>query len=460
MNKTIITALAVYAGVGLQAQAQVSSWPPVLNVATMPNANGTVGGVVNPISTTKLGLLNISLNNQFQAYQTATSPKHYGIEVSPNDPRIIGGVNWDNLSYTYGSAMGCAGTITYRSASRVINNATIIGAINKALSWPVGKGLAGADPGVTGGPLNAIGSPYAGQFNTTAKIVVVNYDNGNVMPPYPSTQDYVGNEALVGFDTAVWNAPWWLAGLPDATQANGTVVPLNWPNQNYSSWGKPWYDANNNVDAWVGARVFIIDPRNTNPNLWCFDVTPFFALEESYCYYCWDTMDRVTDGTISYGTASVPPCQNVVNPTCAATGSGNTKFYWTLKFNNVQGGWVDDANGPNYVLSSGIKAGSLYYDNICGFGPAFGNTYGWKLDDADFAGSQYALDFAVSGVTIYSTWKFQTLSDGANWPMARYSMTAGGHGFSPMCGVYSGTVTMTEYDRENTQFGGVWCVAP
>ena len=226
MKKTVMTAVAVYAGVALQMQAQtVASFPSAIHVTTQPNINGTVGSVANPVPTTKLGLLNFSLNNKFQAYSAGGG--HWGIEVKPGDPRLgtpPGSVTWDNISYTYGDAAGCQGTVTYKSATRTINNATIIGAINKALSWPVGKNSAlQADNSVLGGILVARLSPYAGQFSTKAMIVVVNYDNGRALPPYPPTQDYVGDEGtgLGSFDTAVWNAPWFLNGLPDLSQADG-----------------------------------------------------------------------------------------------------------------------------------------------------------------------------------------------------------------------------------------------
>lgn len=457
-----MTALAVFAGVGLQAQAQVS-WPSAIHITSIPNINGTKGTVANPVPTTKLGLLSFSLNNRFQAYSTLN---HWGIEVKPNDPRIRNGtVNWDNISYTYSDAVDCNGTIQYRSASKTVNNATIIGAINKALSWPVGKNSSmQADASVLGGPLVASGTvlnpnPYRGQFTSNAKIVAVNYDNGRALPPYPPTEDYVGDEGTgVGtFDTSVWNAPWYLNGLPDINQADGSVIGLNWPNQNYISWGKLWLDMD--AQIWAGARVFLIDPKNANVNLRCFDVTPFFALEESYCYYCWDTMDRVTDGKITFGTSTTaPPCATG-SSACGVTGNGTTRFYWTVKFDNVQGGWEDDANAPDYLLSYGFKAYSLYYNTICNFDQSWGDTFGWKLDDSDQPGSVYSLGFTVSGIATYP-WKFKALSDGASWPMGKYSMSAAGHGFSPMCGVFSGPVSMTEYDRSDKQFGGDWCVSP
>src|SRR5450759_1000260 len=58
----------------------------------------------------------------------------------------------------------------------------------------------------------------------------------------------------------------------------------------------------------------------------CFDVTPFFALEESYCYYCWDTMDRVTDGKVTFGTSTTaPPCATG-SSACGVSGTRTTLF--------------------------------------------------------------------------------------------------------------------------------------
>jgi len=449
MKKSVMTALAVYAAVAFQAQAQVT-WPSAVHITTAPDLAGDVGNVTT-VPTTKLGLLSFSLASKFQAYSVGG---HWGIEVKPNDPRVNSGtVIWDNISYTYGDAVSCAGAATYRSSSRTINNLTIIAAINKALSWPVGTG-------VLGGPLVAVNSPYKGAFTTSAKIVAVNYDDLRGLPPYPPTEDYVGDEVTTG-DLGIWNAPWYFEGAPDFSQVDGSLIPLNWPNQNYISWGKIYTTEGD--PSWIGVRVFLIDPKNANANLKCFDVTPFFALEEAYCYYCWDTMDRVTDGKITYGTtSSSPPCATGTSA-CGVSGSGTTRFYWTVKFDNVQGGWTDDRNAPNYLLNDSIAGtadnASLYYNTICGFDPSWGDTFAWKLDDSDQPGSLYALGFTVSGQATYS-WKIQKLSDGASWPVGKYSMAASGYGFSPMCGVFSGAVSMTEYDRSNKQFGGDWCVSP
>ena len=68
------------------------------------------------------------------------------------------------------------------------------------------------------------------------------------------------------------------------------------------------------------------------------------------------------------------------------------------------------------------------------------------------------LAFTVNGIATYK-WSFKTLSDGYSWPMGTLSMSATGHGYSPMCGFFTGPVSITEYDKSNSQFGGVWCLS-
>jgi hypothetical protein len=371
------------------------------------------------------------LVNQFQAYAKPVGSTTWGVQVSP--PRFFTPARtWDNKSYDYLS--NCLGKVTYRSNIKQVNNQSIIASINAAFSQRV----AGAD-----GIFVKAGSIYAGAFNPlTAKIVVVNYDNGQLLPPYPPTVDNFYAAPPVN----VWNAPYNLGTIPDPAAADGAEMQLAWPNQNYISWGKP-DPSSFPVAQWIGARVFVLDPKNANINLRCFDVTPFFALEESFCKFCWDTMDRVTDGTITRGTAVTdPPCATG-GTSCGVQGSGTTKIYWTVKFNNVAGNWL---RNPNFLLE-------WYYVNIIGL-DAF-STYGAKLDDTDVPASLTSLAFTVNGVATY-TWSFKKLSDGFSWPMGTMSMTSGGHGYSPMCGVFSGPVSMVEYDRANVLFGGVWCMAP
>jgi len=419
MRKSLYTALVVAVGIASQAGAATPSAVHITNPAKV-------------IPTTKLGLLSISLNNQFQAYDKPAGSSTWGVQIKPS--RITSPARtWDNTSYDYLS--NCLGVVTFRSNTKQVNNASIIASINAAFSYRVG--------GTGVGIFNKAGSAYLGAFGTTtAKIVVVNYENGQQLPPYPPTEDNFYAAPPVN----VWNAPYSWSGFPDPTAVDGQEAQLIWPGQNYIAWGKPdpaAFPAAN----WIGARVFVLDPKNPNINLRCFDVTPFFALEESFCKFCWDTMDRVTDGSITRGTAvSDPPCA-IGGITCGVKGSGTTKIYWTVKFNSTAAIWP---RNPNYQLA-------WYYVNIIGLDATA--IYGTKLDDTDVPASQTSLAFTVNGIATY-TWTFKKLSDGFSWAMGTLSMTSAGHGYSPMCGLFNGPVSITEYDRANAMFGGVWCVAP
>jgi hypothetical protein len=247
----------------------------------------------------------------------------------------------------------------------------------------------------------------------------------------------VDNSPYVG-----WNGrPDVQPGYPMLGDLFGDYVAMEWPAPNYIAWGKPvtlWQSGQYTVPSeWAGARVFVIDPNNANINLRCFDVTPFFSLEESYCWICWDTMDRVTDGTITAGeTVSDPPCA-IGGATCGRKGSGTTRLYWTVKFSNVETYGKHDFN--NNLLG-------WYYDQFLGF-----SYYGL---DTRFS---YIYGVPLSGYATYK-WSYKTLSDGYTWPVGTYNMTSAGYGASPMCGHFTGPVTLTEYDRNNSMFKGVFCL--
>jgi len=447
MRKYLFTALVVAAGVASQAGA---AWPPAYHItdqSTAPFAK---------IPTTKLGQLSISLANTFQLYTNWWgSTLYYGVNINPSRPAIplVRPANrtWENNSYEYLSS--CLGTVKYASLTKQINNVTLINAINAAFTTFI------PFTGTPGGLFNTPGSGYTGAFNpATARIVVVNYNNLQQAPPYPPTEDNYSPTIKAN----VWNAPYNLQGSPftglDPRNINGQEIQLNWPNQNYIAWGKPSpYAGAVGNQVWIGARVFVLDPANANVNLRCFDVTPFFTLEEGFCWFCWDTMDRVTDGTVTRGsttTISDPPCATGLTvSTCGISGSGVTYWYWTVKFNNVNAKFN---RNPNYLLDwyykgprsfTGIDSGSLYF-------------YGADLDDTKADQSFQGLAFTVSGIATYN-WQFQTLSDGFNWSMGTISSAyMFGHGYSPMCGLFSGTVTIAEYDKTAAGFGGAWCLTP
>lgn len=435
MNKTLVAAALLSAGVAGQVGAQI-------DFPFGPSYQVTDPAFIVP--TTKWGLLNISLNNQFQAYQRGS--QNWGVKINPPVAEFPNRT-WTSDSYSY--LNNCLGTVTYTSDKKTINNKSIIAALNAGLR---------RSKGGTPGPLNAPGSLWAGSFTSNAKIVVVNYENKGGLPPYPPTRDAFDVQDDDIFETAdegdllftAANAPWNLAGIPDEFATDGTYIPLAWPNQNYISWGKP--DETAEIFNWVGTRVFVIDTANSNPLLRCFDVTPFFAFEEAYCKFCWDTLDRVTDGKI-VRNADIPsdaPC--AINPDiqCGVTGNGVTKIYWTIKFSNVGS---DQQLYPNLLLDRyyGAYLGNLGFeqDEI---------VYGTILDDTDISASQTSLVFNVSGVATYK-WSFKKLSDGFMWPIGNWSMSASGHGYSPLCGVFTGSVSMPEYDRSNRTFNnGGFCI--
>lgn len=429
MNKTLVAAVLLSAGVAGQVGAQNIDFP------FGPSVQVTDPYFVMP--TTKWGLLNVSLNNQFQAYQKGN--QNWGIKINPPVPGYPNRT-WTSDSYNYLNE--CLGTVTYLSDKKKVDNRSIIAALNAGLRRTKGG---------TAGPLNRAGSPFSGSWNVTkAKIVVVNYENKGGLPPYPPTRDAFDAEEVFEpseFDgellfTAA-NAPWNLAGIPDDMASDGTYIPLAWPNQNYISWGKP--DDSSDYFNWMGARVFVIDTTNPNPLLRCFDVTPFFAFEEAYCKFCWDTLDRVTDGKITRD-ADIPsdaPCALNPDIQCGIKGSGTTKIYWTVKFSNIGS---DQQLYPNLLLDR-YYIGFL---NNLGF-EQDEVVYGTILDDTDINSSQTSLVFTVAGVATYK-WSFKTLSDGLSWPIGSWSMSASGYGYSPLCGVFTGSVSMPEYDRSSKTF--------
>jgi hypothetical protein len=403
------------------------------------------------VPTTKLGVLALKLSNNFQAWKKPINqnvpPAKWGLMVSPGDEDTPA-QPWTLFTYDY--LANCEGKVTYISDTKQIDQVSLITTLNSAFTRkdPDTRRNAGLF-NLAGLDANNQLNPFLGSFTKSAKLVVVNYDNQNYSPPYPPTiddiaQDDLGLAAIALPDGGpVWNAPYDLNGVPNG-DSDGTPLPLLWPNQNYISWGK--LNPTSEGLEWIGTRVFVIDPSNVNINLRCFDVTPFFAFEESFCYFCWDTMDRVTDGSLTKGLGGGGPCAS--GPQCSASGSGKTKIYWTVKFNSASENL--GTRNPNVLL---LK----YYVGIMGIPVEWAFIYGTILDDSSVPSST-TLAFTINGVATY-TWKFQTLSDGAVWPIGTLSSSAmSGHGWSPMCGFFTGSASITEYDKSNKMFGGVWCL--
>lgn len=468
MRTTLLTGLLVAAGVGGQALATETY-----------NYNYSANRA------NKVGLLQLSLTGLNQLYWNGASsaasfakPGTFGVMTAPGTSSVY---QWNDHSYRH--LENCAGTVTYKSQSTKINNQRLIQSINAAM-----LAVDGDSRGLFVNPSAA--NIWNGKLGeTTTKLVITRYENEQQAPPYPPTMDvyWNGYVAVTGNDD-VWQAQWYNAPWDYGTtlgMAYGDMFQLQWPNKNVNSWGKPRTTAGGTLTwdyeiapivsdgtvrvAKPGMQVFAIDPANVNVNLRCFDVTPFFTIEEGVCQYCWDTMDRVTDGKI-VKSSLIPgsldlPCQ-APGPTpdaiCTVKGSGTTYFYMTLKFNNISAERSININGAGNAL---LKD---YYTIIVG-GPKLGAltwttplAFGTKLDAADKTGSAASLNFEVGGLTTYK-WAYQPVTITGNLKvtevMGAMSLNAQGHGWSPLCGVLTGPVTITEVAASNSSFkGAATCV--
>lgn len=283
----------------------------------------------------------------------------------------------------------------------------------------------------------AIGEAMNIKFTSKAQLAIVNYDNKLPAPPYPPYLDTPASDT--------WNGPREFdsedGGFGTANPPAREIIESmgEWPNHYQIDWVD--YDNTENIDNdtsntygitndddqdWPVARVYVSDPNNSSIYAECVDVTGFFSFEEAYCYFCWDTVDRVTKGSLSVTSAS-EIC--IGNFGCTEKGSGTTKFYLTVKFNNIisQNNWI---NG--HVIED-------YTD---------GN--GWIPTDytisSEAQGALYWLSFNVGGVVSYP-WTIKNVG-GAAWAVGTMTMSqANGYGQIPWCGVYTGSVKITETDN-------------
>jgi hypothetical protein len=168
------------------------------------------------------------------------------------------------------------------------------------------------------------------------------------------------------------------------------------------------------------AEVFVVDTKNANPLLRCYNVTPFFSFEEAYCYFCWDTADRVTSGSIKSSQTS-DICLGT--SACSLSGSGTTQFYLKIKFNNYSEG----AFG-NFFLNSWYSSANCAVT----FTPVSVDKW---------------LNFSVDGVVKYP-WTIKNIGGSAGSlfvPMGTMTMgTANGYANNPYCGVLTGSIKITE----------------
>lgn len=285
----------------------------------------------------------------------------------------------------------------------------------------------------TASVIAAIGKAVGHTFTAKAQLGLVNYDNELPAPPYPPY--------LVDPASDTWNGPREFDG---ENGGFGTANPpgrewiysmANWPNHVQIDWvdyddtqlNTIVNDSSSGVSAndWPKARVFISDPTGS----WsCLDVTGFFSIEEAYCYFCWDTVDRVTKGKFSTGTSTTigDICIGGTTSSCQTKGSGTTKFYLTIKFNNIisQNVWIDG----NYINDITFGEGWIPIDYTIG---------------AENQGAADWLSFSVGGVVTYP-WKIVSVNGHAVAVGTMTMSQANGYGQNPWCGVFTGSVKIID----------------
>jgi hypothetical protein len=388
MKRTILIALVLSASIGSQV--------------TLKAATAT--------ATIKVGSLSFALTDTYQG--PASNPNAGVRNVSGNAA----------ATNTIPLLTNCAGNFRYVSSLTTLNNSSILRAISSAIT--------GSDYKQAGGSGNGI-------FTSKAKIVIVNYDNTIPAPPYPPylpQQEAIPQPAAATIngpliqDTGA--SPSVTDTLPSVTGVLGGTAELwAWPNLDQIDWvdydGTASEDpANLDPALWPKALVYVVDsPNALYP---CLNVSPFFSFEEAYCYFCWDTIDRVTDGTLNTGTTSVGDICIGSSTSCGTKGSGVTRFYLTIKFNNV--------NSDNLWLDTSVAGVTVRpwlpatpYDAIT----------------ANSVPSEAILHFSLGGVVSYA-WSI-TSKSGLRWAYGTMTMTqANGFAGNPWCGVLRGSVTLTE----------------
>lgn len=291
----------------------------------------------------------------------------------------------------------------------------------------------------------AIGKAMGRTFTSKAQLALVNYDNKLPAPPYPP---YLIDPAANTF-----NGPREFAEDNQTPPVREIIDSMGtWPNHVQIDWvdydntsGNNYNtsvpntilgDSHSGVSAndWPMARVFVSDPNNSVLINQCVEVTGFFSIEEAYCYFCWDTVDRVTKGKFSTGTSITigDVCIGGTTYSCQTKGSGTTKFYLTIKFNNIIGSGQFENQWIDGVFIDDITSGN-----------------GWiAIDYTIGAQNQDAVDwlsFSVGGVVTYP-WTIKPLGN-LKKATAFGTMTmsqANGYGQNPWCGVFTGSVKIID----------------
>ena len=315
---------------------------------------------------------------------------------------------------------------------------------------------------ITGTDYKQIGNSGNGVFTSKATLAVWNYDNLLSAPPYPpylpeTSVDADGNPLPAA---STFNAPL----VPEVDLVTPAVTDVlidvelagtttgsqwTWPNLHTIDWVD--YDGTSSrtetldPSLWPKARVFVLDATNPNVIYQCVDVSPFFSFEEAYCYFCWDTVDRVTDGSFATGSAG----EICIGSSCGTSGNGTTRYYMTIKFNNQNAlnFWlnayapgtvaaVEDIIAPWLPLNNLVPPTYTFPVSITD--PVSGNT----ITSRPMA-VEAELQFAVSGVFVYP-WKFKSVNGitGAFGTMTMAQAT--GFASNPWCGVLGGSVKIVE----------------
>jgi hypothetical protein len=408
MKRTILIALVLSASIGSQV---------TLRAATVA-------------ATQKLGSLSFALTD---TYQGPASVPSRGVRAVTGNLAVT-----DTVS----ALTNCAGNFKYLSDTTALNNASILRAISSA---------------ITGNAYPQAGGSGNGIFTSKAKIVIWNYDNTIPAPPYPPYLPQL--EATPAPAAATINGP--LIQDPGASPVTDTIVSAAgvfsgtqlwaWPNLDQIDWVD--YDGTASQDRatldpalWPKALVYVEDSGANSPYP-CLNVSPFFSFEEAYCYFCWDTVDRVTDGTLSTGNSTsgdicIGSSTIGSSTQCKTKGSGTTRFYLTIKFNNVNSdnSWLD-----NTVAGVSVRP----------WLPA--NPY--NAITANTVPAVAVLHFTLSGVVSYA-WTI-TSKNGISAAFGTMTMsTADGFAGNPWCGVLKGSVTVTETTDAAVNPNYIGCIVP
>ena len=291
--------------------------------------------------------------------------------------------------------VGCDAAVKYQTLTAKIDNKRVISAIAPVL-------------GVT--------------FTSKAQLVVVDYDNTIPAPPYPQYLVYLTSATDLDGPAATKNAPIVAGALLEDWPIDAQIDWVNYPLAPAGTVTTP----NDAKDVTPKTQVFVYDSSNPVAARRAVEVSPFFSIEEAYCYFCWDTVDRVTVGSLTTDSQS----DICIGPGgCSVKGSGTTKYYLTVKFNN------------NRTINSYINAlsnGGTYLANLQTDG-----VMDATATDFNQVNAANWLQFSASGVVTYS-WSIKAINSVAT-AMGTATMTqANGYANNPYCGTLTGSIKIVD----------------